>query len=477
MMLTTQTASPLARLRRPRMRAEAIRTTVRGALAGLALIATGCQTMQTERGPERLGLSSPSGKPDPKAPKTDFHATVGAEQQYQVHIDIGRLQETNGNFEAALAEYQKAIDVCRVRGSYLSPRKNGPVQEALAERKLAGALDRLGRFAQAETHYEKAITLTPNDARIWNDVGYSFALQNRWDDSERALKQADAMEPNNQKTLTNLGLTLAKLGKTSEALETLTKASGPAIAHANLGYILAAMGKTKEARAQYQEAITLQPQLTAPQVALAKLDRDASQAAPALAADAPAPADPVMTRAANTLKTPTPAVAPSPAPSAPSLVPSKPLQKPVAPTPPTPAPVVPNAPSAAREATPDAPEVVAAVAPPQSTALSEPIATATAPNPNPNPLTITSGELSQAPALAQATDPPEAGKDAEVVRTSYVPSDTPSACPSVTIKALEPAPSDAGTARPAPPVRTLAIPIDGDFPVLPPLNAESAESM
>ncbi len=331
MTMTAKSPSPPARSPKARTIAQALRTAAVTVLAGLTVLSTGCQMMKSEQKPDHLGLSS-SGTPDASTPKTDFHAKVGPEQEYQVHIDFGRLQETNGNLEAALAEYQKAVDVCQQRGSYLSPKKNGPAQEALAERKLAGALDRLGRFAQAEMHYQKAIKLAPADARIWNDVGYSYALQNRLDDSERALKQSDTIEPNNQKTLTNLGLTYAKQGKIDEALACLSRASGPAIAHANLGYILAAMGKTDEARAHYQESIALQPTMTAPRTALAKLDRDARQGPPALAANALVDSGMKQAVATTTLA---PAVAPTPPtlPSANVAAAERDVSTPTAPTP------------------------------------------------------------------------------------------------------------------------------------------------
>ena len=65
----------------------------------------------------------------------------------------------------------------------------------LAHRRIAGSLDRLGRFAQAEMHYKKAIGLAPKDYRVWNDAGYSYYLQGRWADAERSLKSAERLAP------------------------------------------------------------------------------------------------------------------------------------------------------------------------------------------------------------------------------------------------------------------------------------------
>ena len=111
------------------------------------------------------------------------------------------------------------------------------------------------RFTQAENHYNQALKLAPRDSKVWNDVGYSYYLQARYPDAERALKTADAYEPNDPKTLTNLGLVLAAEGKNDEALVALTRSGGPAVGHANLGFIFAAMGKKDEACHEYKEAL------------------------------------------------------------------------------------------------------------------------------------------------------------------------------------------------------------------------------
>jgi Flp pilus assembly protein TadD len=221
--------------------------------------------------------------------KTDFHSEVTASQQFNVHVELARALESQGNFEAAIAEYQKAADVCSKKGSILRGSGVGPVQQALAQRRMAAAYDRMGRFAQSETHYTEALKLAPGDAKVWNDVGYSYYLQNRWADAERALKTADSMDPNNPRTLTNLGLVLAAESKNQDALTALSRANGPAVGHANLGFILAAMGKDDQARAHYESALAIRPELTAAREALARIGAKKNPAAVALTSQTSAP--------------------------------------------------------------------------------------------------------------------------------------------------------------------------------------------
>jgi Flp pilus assembly protein TadD len=199
---------------------------------------------------------------------TVYQAKATDRQRFQVHIDFGRAFEGQGNLDAAIKEYQDALAV-------VENRRRGPFRpsdEALAHRRIGSAMDRMGRFAQAETHYNKALKLRPKDPKIWNDAGYSYYLQGRWADAERALKTAARFDPDDERVRINLGLTLAAAGRAEEALPLLSQASGDAIGHANLGYLLAATGQLELARQQYETALAMRPDLEVARRALAKID-------------------------------------------------------------------------------------------------------------------------------------------------------------------------------------------------------------
>jgi len=264
--------------------------------------AAGCQTFTPRKTPaaaqgQKTAEAKTTGVSGPAPQKTDFRREVTPLQQFNVHLELGRVHETQGNFEAAVAEYQKAVEAAERRGGGRGGQKVGAEQQALAQRRMAGAFDRMGRFTQADVHYQQALKLAPRDPKVWNDIGYSYYLQNRWSDAERALKTAETMEPNNPRVLTNLGLALAAQGKDDEALTALSRANGPAAGHANLGFILAAQGKSEQARRHYEHALALQPQLTAARDAIARIDAGAkSGASSALAsAENPRPVPPGAT--------------------------------------------------------------------------------------------------------------------------------------------------------------------------------------
>jgi tetratricopeptide (TPR) repeat protein len=240
----------------------------------LSIVSAGCQTMTSQEAtrsePDALG----SSKSEEMVMKTDFRRKADTNQKFNVHLELGRAYESEGNYEAAVNEYQKSIEACKRGGSFASGIKIPKAQEAESHRRMAGALDRLGRFERAEAHYRTALELSPNDAKVWNDSGYSYYLQARHADAERNLKTAEKLDPNNPRIQTNLGLAMAAAGKTDEALAALSKAGGPAAGNANLAYLLAAMGKTDEARKHYHAALRLQPEMAPAREALARLDAD-----------------------------------------------------------------------------------------------------------------------------------------------------------------------------------------------------------
>jgi Flp pilus assembly protein TadD len=202
-------------------------------------------------------------------PKTEFHKTATERQRFQVHLDFGRIFETQGNFEAAVLEYRDALTVAETRGR----GELKAADEAIAHRRMGGALDRLGRFAVGEVHYKKAIKISPKDPRIWNDIGYSYYLQSRWPEAEAALRTAAKLAPDDERIKTNLGLTLAAAGRTEEALPLLSRTVGDATGHMNLGYSLAATGQLDLARQQYETALAMQPDLSLARRAISQLDR------------------------------------------------------------------------------------------------------------------------------------------------------------------------------------------------------------
>lgn len=310
-------------VRRTRVRGR--RALAAACLAGLSLVG-GCvhgprQAGETATTAPPPATSPSSGEPTPTVSvdlnrtvgeNTTFHRSATDRQRFQVHVDFGKVFEAQGNLEGATQEYREAIKIAEQR------RRRGlnHADAALAHRRLASALDRQGRFGEAEPHYRKAQHLAAKDPRVWNDSGYSYYLQGRLEEAETALRTASKLAPDDARIRTNLGMVLAAAGKTHDALPLLSNNQGDAIGHANLGYLLAATGQYDRARREYQEALLLRPDLALAQRALTQLDRQQIAAAAgttAIAANAPAstgirpplPVDPAVTRTSATGPAPT----------------------------------------------------------------------------------------------------------------------------------------------------------------------------
>jgi tetratricopeptide (TPR) repeat protein len=191
------------------------------------------------------------------------------EQEINLHLDLGRGLESQGELEKAQLEYRRAV--AKVTAS--TGRKASPAVAARLHRRLGSAYERLGQTKQALAQYQLAKKLAPRDAMVWNDAGYGAYQRGDWPAAESDLRKAAALDPTNPLILNNLGLTLAARGHSEEALTLLERASGPAAAHLNLGYVLAASGETESARKQFEQAVRIDPSLARAKQALAQLSK------------------------------------------------------------------------------------------------------------------------------------------------------------------------------------------------------------
>jgi Flp pilus assembly protein TadD len=239
----------------------------------LAATTVGCQSVRQPKlakspePPAAKGAQTPNVPDKTRMARTDFEPKVTKRQEFGVHLSLGKNYAKEGEFDSAITELRKALEVDGSRGHRISA-----ADRAEAHRQLAKSFDHLGKFAQSEEHYREASKLAPQDSKVWNDWGYSYHMQGRFEQAESALRTALKHEPNSAGIQNNLGLTLAAAGKTDEALELLSKAAGPASGHANLGYMLASIGRTEEAKTEYRKAVALQPKLVIGKTALARLD-------------------------------------------------------------------------------------------------------------------------------------------------------------------------------------------------------------
>ncbi|WP_406700659.1 hypothetical protein V5E97_17835 [Singulisphaera sp. Ch08] len=69
--------------------------------------------------------------------QSDFRRDVTQDQEFNVHLELGRVFESQKEYTAALAEYQKSLEVCARRGFGAGIKGSGEKQ-ALVHRRIGG---------------------------------------------------------------------------------------------------------------------------------------------------------------------------------------------------------------------------------------------------------------------------------------------------------------------------------------------------
>ena len=170
----------------------------------------------------------------------------------------GRARGGQGQLDAAIAEYRKAIR--------LNPN------DAEAHSNLGFAFARLGQFDAAVAECREAIRLDPKLAAAHVNLGMALARQGKVSAAIPEFRKAIRLAPNLAQAHSNLGAALVSRGKldaaTGELREAIRLNPNLAIAHTSLGLVLRLQGKIDAAVAEFREAIRLNPNLAAAQTGL-----------------------------------------------------------------------------------------------------------------------------------------------------------------------------------------------------------------
>jgi Flp pilus assembly protein TadD len=126
----------------------------------------------------------------------------------------------------------------------------------------------LGDFKEADKWLTKSITWNPNDAEAWYHLGRTKYNENHFEEAIEAFQRCLQMEKRNVKAKSNLGLSLAGLGRSAEAQATYREAiswqaeSAAKIAepYIDLGDLLLDQNQTDEAVALLIQADAISPE-------------------------------------------------------------------------------------------------------------------------------------------------------------------------------------------------------------------------
>lgn len=115
------------------------------------------------------------------------------------------------------------------------------------------------RVIEAEPLYRKVIELSPESAAARNNLGFNFLLQGRAEEAVTLLSGAQALDAKNPRILANLATAYLLVGEKGKALQIFRQALGEAEAYNNIGYLYMTQSRWDEAESALRKALELSP--------------------------------------------------------------------------------------------------------------------------------------------------------------------------------------------------------------------------
>ena len=162
------------------------------------------------------------------------------------HVKLGRVYESTGQHEEAIAAFQQAL-------------KQDPSQSE-AHRWLGRSYEKMGRVEDAEAAFVDAVKLRPNDWQTHSLLAIFYMRHGRYLEAEAALRSAIELAPNDHINYRNLAGVYHLMGRPGEAKTLLEKSVAiepTAKAYSNLGTIYFFEGRYREAAKVFEMAIDL----------------------------------------------------------------------------------------------------------------------------------------------------------------------------------------------------------------------------
>jgi Flp pilus assembly protein TadD len=115
------------------------------------------------------------------------------------------------------------------------------------------------RVNEAEPLYRKVLELTPDSASARNNLGFNFLLQGRSEEAVTVLSGALALERKNSRIIANLATAYLLKGDKTKALQIFRQTVGEAEAYNNIGYLYMTQSRWDDAESSFRKALELSP--------------------------------------------------------------------------------------------------------------------------------------------------------------------------------------------------------------------------
>jgi len=142
-------------------------------------------------------------------------------------------------------------------------------ENAANQMELGASYVRIGRFADAVPHLERALVLAPSLANAHNYLGGALLALGRPDEALAHFRRAATLAPRDEHLHFNLAKALDETNHPEEAIREFERAialnSNLAEAHQNLGAVLFARRRIDESLVHFRRAVELRPSLASAQ--------------------------------------------------------------------------------------------------------------------------------------------------------------------------------------------------------------------
>lgn len=179
----------------------------------------------------------------PDANSTTVAATAS---EYSTHLAKGRDLLNAGDVNGAIGELSIALAL--------------ESKSAEAMNFLGVAYEAKGLRQRALDSFKAAVEADKNSSDYLNNYGFLLYKNNDFEEATKYLKRAAKLSPNDPRIWNNLGLAQCQRGKFDDAFRSFAHVAGDFNAHLNVSAQLSAQGRAKEAIKHLEKAQMLQPE-------------------------------------------------------------------------------------------------------------------------------------------------------------------------------------------------------------------------